>query len=88
MHSKGGLEHFFPKRGVYGFSRAQDDVRIVTLVNAADEARSLPWANLEPWVQDAVAMQRLQPDGTLAPDVLKPEDTLGAWSHQVWVIRR
>ena len=85
---QGGLEHFFPKRGVYGFSREQDDVRIVTLVNAADETRPLPWGNLEPWVQDAVAMERLQPDGTLKSDALKPEDTLGAWSHQVWVIRR
>lgn len=85
---QGGLEHFFPKRGIYGFSREQDDVRIVTLVNAADETRSLPWGNLEPWVQDAVAMERLQPDGTLAADVLKPENTLGSWSHQVWVIRR
>ena len=85
---QGGLEHFFPKRGVYGFSREQDDVRIVTLVNAADDTRPLPWDNVGPWVQDAVAMERLQPDGTLAADVLKPEDTLGAWSHQVWVIRR
>ena len=85
---QGGLEHFFPKRGVYGFSREQDDARIVTLVNAANESRPLPWGNLAPWVQDAVAMERLQPDGTLASDVLKPEDTLGAWSHQVWVIRR
>ena len=85
---QGGLEHFFPKRGVYGFSREQDDVRIVTLVNAADDTRPLPWDNVGPWVQDAVAMEQLQPDGTLAADVLKPEDTLGAWSHQVWVIRR
>jgi glycosidase len=85
---QGGLEHFFPKRGVYGFSREQDDVRIVTLVNAANEARPLPWDNVEPWIQDAVAMERLQPDGTLTADVLKPEDTLGAWSHQVWVVRR
>ena len=85
---QGGLEHFFPKRGVYGFSREQDDVRIVTLVNAANDTRPLPWDNVRPWVQDAVAMERLQPDGTLAADVLKPEDTLGAWSHQVWVIRR
>ena len=85
---QGGLEHFFPKRGVYGFSREQDDARIVTLVNAANEARPLPWDNIEPWTQDAVAMERLQPDGTLAADVLKRGDTLGAWSHQVWVIRR
>ena len=85
---QGGLEHFFPKRGVYGFSREQDDVRIVTLVNAANDTRPLPWDNVGPWVQDAVAMERLQPDGTLAADVLTPEDTLGAWSHQVWVIRR
>ena len=85
---QGGLEHFFPKRGVYGFSREQDDVRIVTLVNAANETRPLPWDNVEPWIQDAVAMERLQPDGTLAADVLKSEDTLGAWSHQVWVVRR
>ena len=85
---QGGLEHFFPKRGVYGFSREQDDVRIVTLVNAADDTRPLPWDNVGPWVQDAVAMEQLQPDGTLAAGVLKPEDTLGAWSHQVWVIRR
>ncbi len=85
---QGGLEHFFPKRGVYGFSREQDDVRIVTLVNAANDTRPLPWDNVGPWVQDAVAMERLQPDGRLAADVLKPGDTLGAWSHQVWVIRR
>ena len=85
---QGGLEHFFPKRGVYGFSREQDDVRIVTLVNAANDTRPLPWDNVGPWVQDAVAMERLQSDGTLAADVLTPEDTLGAWSHQVWVIRR
>ena len=85
---QGGLEHFFPKRGVYGFSREQDDVRIVTLVNAANDTRPLPWDNVGPWVQDAVAMERLQPDGTLAADVLKPENTLGAWSHQVWVVRR
>ncbi|MEE2838403.1 MAG: alpha-amylase family glycosyl hydrolase [Bacteroidota bacterium] len=85
---QGGLEHFFPKRGVYGFSREQDDVRIVTLVNAANDTRPLPWDNVGPWVQDAVAMEQLQPDGTLAADVLTPEDTLGAWSHQVWVIRR
>ena len=85
---QGGLEHFFPKRGVYGFSREQDDVRIVTLVNAANDTRPLPWDNMGPWVQDAVAMELLQPDGTLAADVLKPKDTLGAWSHQVWVIRR
>ena len=85
---QGGLEHFFPKRGVYGFSREQDDTRIVTLVNAANEARPLPWDNIEPWTQDAVAMERLQPDGTLAADVLKRGDILGTWSHQVWVIRR
>ena len=85
---QGGLVHFFPKRGVYGFSREQEDVRIVTLVNAASETRPLPWANLEPWVQGAVAMERLQPDGTLSAGVLTPEDTLGAWSHQVWVIHR
>ncbi|MBS18260.1 MAG: hypothetical protein CL835_01695, partial [Crocinitomicaceae bacterium] len=85
---QGGLEHFFPKRGVYGFSREQDDVRIVTVVNAANDTRPLPWDNVGPWVQDAVTMERLQPDGTLAADVLTPEDTLGAWSHQVWVIRR
>ena len=85
---QGGLEHFFPKRGVYGFSREQDDVRIVTLVNAANDTRPLPWDNVRPWVQDALAMERLQTDGTLAADVLTPEDTLGAWSHQVWVIRR
>ena len=58
------------------------------LINAANEARPLPWDNVEPWIQDAVAMERLQPDGTLTADVLKPEDTLGAWSHQVWVVRR
>ena len=66
-----GVGHFFPKRGVYGFSREQDDARIVTLVNAADEARL---AVGQPCAMgpDAVAMQRLQPDGTLASDVLKP----------------
>ena len=85
---QGGLVHFFPKRGVYGFSREQEDVRIVTLVNAANETRPLPWANLEPWVQGAVEMERLQPDGTLSAGVLTPEDTLGAWTHQVWVIHR
>ena len=64
---QGGMEHFFPKRGVYGFSREQDDVRIVILVNAAAEERELPWANLAPWLADAIAVEALQPDGTLAP---------------------
>ena len=63
---QGGMEHF-PKRGVYGFSREQDDVRIVILVNAAAEERELPWANLAPWLADAIAVEALQPDGTLAP---------------------
>jgi glycosidase len=85
---QGGMEHFFPKRGVYGFSREQDDVRIVTLVNAAAEERELPWANLAPWLADAIAVEALQPDGTLAPVSPRDGDTLPSWAHRVWVIHK
>ena len=85
---QGGMQHFFPKRGVYGFTREQDDVRIVTLVNAAAEARELPWVNLAPWLADAIAIQALQPDGTLAPISPRNGDTLQSWAHAVWVIHK
>ena len=85
---QGGMEHFFPKRGVYGFSREQDDVRIVILVNAAAEERELPWANLAPWLADAIAVEALQPDGTLAPVFPRDGDTLPSWAHRVWVIHK
>lgn len=85
---QGGMEHFFPKRGVYGFTREQDDVRIVTLVNAAAEERELPWANIAPWLADAIAVEALQPDGTLAPVSPRNGDTLSSWAHRVWVIHK
>ena len=85
---QGGMEHFFPKRGVYGFTREQDDVRIVTLVNAAAEERELPWANLAPWLADAIAVEALQSNGTLAPISPRNGDTLPSWAHRVWVIHK
>ena len=62
---QGGMEHFFPKRGVYGFARTDDNVRVVTLVNAASEARPLPWDNLEDWLDGAASVEELQGDGSL-----------------------
>ena len=86
---QGGMEHFFPKRGVYGFTREQDDVRIVTLVNARPQEREpLPWANLAPWLDDAIAVEALQPDGSLAPISPRHGDTLESWEHKVWVIHK
>ena len=85
---QGGIEHFFPKRGVYGFVREQDDVRIVTLVNAAAEERGLPWSNLAPWLADAIAVEALQADGTLATISPRNSDTLPPWAHRVWVIHK
>jgi neopullulanase len=85
---QGGMEHFFPKRGVYGFAREQEDARIVTLVNAASEPREVPWANVNPWVRDALALHELQPDGTLALSSLEEGDTLEPWQHRVLVIQK
>jgi hypothetical protein len=82
------MEHFFPKRGVYGFAREQDDARIVTLVNAASETRDVPWSNVAPWVHDAVAVSQLQSDGTLAPSTLTEGATLEPWQHLVLVIQK
>ena len=65
-----------------------EDVRIVTLVNAAAEERELPWANLAPWLADAIAVEALQPDGTLAPVFPRDGDTLPSWAHRVWVIHK
>ena len=85
---QGDMEHFFPKRGVYGFAREQDDARIVTVVNAASETRDLPWPNVSAWLEDAVAVEELQPDGTLTPVSIRQGDTLESWEHKVWVIHR
>ncbi|MEY3010780.1 MAG: hypothetical protein RLZZ314_1422 [Bacteroidota bacterium] len=85
---QGDMEHFFPKRGVYGFAREQDDARIVTLVNAASETRDVPWSNVAPWVHDAVAVSQLQSDGTLAPSTLTEGATLEPWQHLVLVIQK
>jgi glycosidase len=85
---RSGLEHFFPKRGVYGFAREQDDARIVTLVNASSEPREVPWANVGPWLEHASGVQELQKDGTLAPVDVQPGTELASWEHRVWVIQK
>ncbi|MGB1637012.1 MAG: alpha-amylase family glycosyl hydrolase, partial [Flavobacteriales bacterium] len=85
---RGGLEHFFPKRGVYGFSREQDNARIVTLVNAASEPREVPWGNVGPWLKDASGVQELQKDGTLVPVDIQPGTELASWEHRVLVIQK
>ena len=85
---RGGLEHFFPKRGVYGFAREQDNARIVTLVNAASEPREVPWGNVGPWLENASGVQELQQDGTLVPVDIQPGVELASWEHRVLVIQK
>ncbi len=85
---KGGMEHFFPKRGVYGFARSDDNVRVVTLVNAASEARPLPWDNLEAWLDGAVSVEELQGDGSLKSVDVRSIEQLESWEHRVWVVTR
>ena len=85
---KGGMEHFFPKRGVYGFVRSDDNVRVVTLVNAASEARPLPWDNLEAWLDGAVSVEELQGDGSLKSVDVRSIEQLESWEHRVWVVTR
>ena len=83
-----GMEHFFPKRGVYGFARSDDNVRVVTLVNAASEARPLPWENLEAWLDGAASVEELQGDGSLKSVDVRSIEQLESWAHKVWVITR
>ena len=85
---QGGLEHFFPKRGVYGFAREQDDARIVTLVNAASESREVPWRNVGPWLDETSSVQELQKDGTFVPVNIQPGLEMTSWEHRVWVIQK
>ena len=85
---RGGLEHFFPKRGVYGFAREQNDARIVTLVNAGSEPRKVPWGNVGPWLEHASGVQELQKDGTLKQVDVQPGTELASWEHRVWVIQK
>ena len=82
---QGGMEHFFPKRGVYGF-RASRTMAHCHLVNAAAEERNFR-ANLAPWMADAIAVEALRPDGT-PPDFPRNSDTLHSWAHRVWVIHK
>ena len=83
-----GMEHFFPKRGVYGFARSDDNVRLVTLVNAASEARPLPWDNLEAWLDGAASVEELQGDGSLKSVDVRSIEQLESWAHRVWVVTR
>ena len=85
---RGGLEHFFPKRGVYGFARDQDDARIVTLANASSEPQEVPWGNVGPWLEGAPNVQELQRDGTLVPVDVQPGLEMTSWEHRVWVIQK
>ena len=85
---QGGLEHFFPKRGVYGFAREQDDARIVILVNAASESREVPWGNVGPWIEGGASVRELQKDGTLVPVNIQPGLEMTSWEHRVWVIKK
>ena len=82
------MEHFFPKRGVYGFARTDGHVRVVTLVNAASEARPLPWDNLEAWLDGATRVEELQRDGSSKTIDVRSIDQLESWAHKVWVVRR
>ena len=85
---QGGMEHFFPKQGVYGFAREQEDVRIVTVVNAASETRELPWANIAPWVADARQTMELQADGSRIDVLVREGDRLEPWEHRVWIVQK
>ena len=85
---QGGMEHFFPKRGVYGFVRTDDNVRLVTLVNSASEVRPLPWDNLEAWLDGAESVEELQGDGSLKTLDVRSIKQLGSWEHKVWVVTR
>ncbi len=85
---QGGMEHFFPRRGVYGFARSDDNVRVVTLVNAASEARPLPWDNLEAWLDGAASVEELQGDGSLKSVDVRSIEQLESWEHRVWVVTR
>ena len=83
---RGDMEHFFPKQGVYGFARSEDNSRIVTLANAASERRTLPWQNVEPWLAGASKVEELQADGTLKEVRIEPGTELKTWEHKVWVV--
>ena len=85
---QGGMEHFFPKQGVYGFAREQEDVRIVTVVNAASETRELPWPNIAPWVADARQTMELQADGSRIDVLVREGDRLEPWEHRVWIVQK
>ena len=85
---QGGMEHFFPRRGVYGFARTDGNVRVITLVNAASAARPLPWDNLEAWLDGATRVEELQGDGSFKTIDVESIDQLESWAHKVWVVRR
>ena len=85
---QGGMTHFFPKRGVYGFAREQQDARIVTLVNAANEPRPLPWQDLNVWLEGANQVEEMLPDGTMRPIEPLELNSLESWEHRVWVIQK
>ena len=82
------MEHFFPRRGVYGFARTDDNVRVITLVNSASEVRPLPWDNLEAWLDGAESVEELQGDGSLKTLDVRSIKQLGSWEHKVWVVTR
>ena len=82
------MKHFFPKQGVYGFAREQEDVRIVTVVNAASETRELPWPNIAPWVADARQTMELQADGSRIDVLVREGDRLEPWEHRVWIVQK
>ena len=85
---QGGMEHFFPKRGVYGFARTDEHVCIVTLINAAAENRPIPWANLETWLEGASGVEELQANGSLKDIDVRSIEQLKSWEHKVWVVTR
>ena len=63
-------------------------MRVVTLVNAASEARPLPWDNLEDWLDGAASVEELQGDGSLKTVDVQSIEQLESWAHKVWVVTR
>lgn len=72
------MQHLYPRRGVYAFAHVGTSSSLVVIVNAASEARPIPWDDMNSWLSGRT-VSIWSPDGPSVP--LDPESmaTLDSW---------
>ncbi|MDA0729500.1 MAG: alpha-amylase family glycosyl hydrolase [Bacteroidetes bacterium] len=84
----GKMEHTFPRQGVYAFARLGDTSRVVVVVNASSEPRSLHSGGADAWLEEAQNIERMQEDGTWVPcSIPGIYDALQSWECAVYRIQ-